>query len=81
MQLRTSYSSLKENCDIKTKEQLIQKIKAIKKANYSDVKELCDQLFINNKFKWFKLNKLTFFVNTEQNIDVFFNKELIGTLN
>ena len=81
MQLRTSYSSLKENFDIKTKDELIQKIQTLKKANYSDVKELCDQLFINNKFKWFKLNKLSFFVNTEQNIDVFFNKELIGTLN
>lgn len=81
MQLRTSYSSLKENFDTKTKNELIQKIQTLKKANYSDVKELCDQLFINNKFKWFKLNKLSFFVNTEQNIDVFFNKELIGTLN
>ncbi|MBO6042036.1 hypothetical protein J6P52_02550 [bacterium] len=51
MQLRTSYSSLKENFDINTKEQLIQKIQTLKKANYNDVKELCDQLFINNKFK------------------------------
>ncbi|MBO6021454.1 hypothetical protein J6P68_01215 [bacterium] len=51
MQLRTSYSSLKENFDINTKNELVQKIQALKKANYNDVKELCDQLFINNKFK------------------------------